>query len=179
MFVFQNSNPGGVGVRFLKTLSQIRVSRDLIFINIWCKMLICANSLMNSCKSGISTEAHSLRSDQLPDHFPLSLLIEADLYPFKTQALEHLRPRFVEHLHKSELPEQCFLHMSSFCQKRSADSYILGLCMSQISLGQIWSPSIIVHHPSSINHHLSSITYHLTRVARHISPITSHSSSIT
>ena len=84
MFVLQNSSPGGVGVHFPKTISQIIVSRDQLFINFCCKMSICDNSLLISCNSRINIGAHSLRSDQLADHFPMSLPIKADLDPFKT-----------------------------------------------------------------------------------------------
>ena len=55
--------------------------------------------LLNSCNSGINIEAHSLGSQQLADHFPMRLPIEADLDPFKTQVLEHPCPRFVKHSH--------------------------------------------------------------------------------
>ena len=105
IFVLQNSTPGGVGEPLPRTLSQMRVSRDQNFINCCCKMSICTNSLWNSCKSGINIEAHALGSHQLADHFPMRLPIEADLDPFKTQVLEHLCPGFVEHSHKSHLPE--------------------------------------------------------------------------
>ena len=82
--VLQNSTPGGVGVPLPKTFSQIGVSRDQILINFCFKMSICANSLWSSCNSGINIEAHSLGSQQLPDHIPMRLPIEADLDPFKT-----------------------------------------------------------------------------------------------
>ena len=81
----------------------MRVSRDQNLINFCFKMSICANSLWNSCNSGINIEAHSLGSQQLAGHFPMRLRIEADLDPFKTQVLEHLCPRFVEHSFKSTL----------------------------------------------------------------------------
>ena len=84
IFVLQNSTPGGVGEPLPRTLSQMRVSRDQNFINFCCKMFICANSSCNSCNSGINIGAHSLRSQQLPDHFLMPLPIEADLDPFKT-----------------------------------------------------------------------------------------------
>lgn len=84
IFVLQNSTPGGVGEPLPRTLLQIRVSRDQNFINFCCKMSICANRLWNSCNSGINIGAHSLRSHQLADHFPMSLPIKADLDPFKT-----------------------------------------------------------------------------------------------
>ena len=84
IFVLQNSILGGVGVPLPKTFSQIGVSRDQNLINFCFKMSICANSLWNSCNSGINMEAHSLTSQQLADHFPLRLPIEADLDPFKT-----------------------------------------------------------------------------------------------
>ena len=82
--VLQNSIPGGVGVPLPKTFSQIGVSRDQILINFSFKMSICANSLWNSCNSGINIEAHSLGSQQLADHIPMPLPIKADLDPFKT-----------------------------------------------------------------------------------------------
>ena len=82
--VLQNSTPGGVGVPLPKTFSQIGVSRDQNLINFCFKMSICANSLWNSCNSGINIEAHSLGSQQLADHFPMRLPIEADLDRFKT-----------------------------------------------------------------------------------------------
>ena len=66
-------------------------------------MSICANSLWNSCNSGINIEAHSLGSQQLAGHFPMRLPIEADLDLFKTKGLEELCPRSVEHSHKSHL----------------------------------------------------------------------------
>ena len=84
VFIIQNSTPGGVGEPLPRTLSQIKVSRDQNFINFCCKMSICANGLLNSCNSGINIGAHSLRSHQLADHFPMPLPIEADLDPFKT-----------------------------------------------------------------------------------------------
>ena len=84
IFVLQNSTPGGVGEPLPKTFSQIRMSRDQVFTNFCCNMSICANSLLNSCNSGINIGAHSPRSHQLADHFPMSLQIKADLDLFKT-----------------------------------------------------------------------------------------------
>ena len=69
---FQNLGSEAVVSRICKTCSQIRVSREQNCINFCCKMSICANSLLNSCNSGIKIGAHSLRSHQLADHFPRS-----------------------------------------------------------------------------------------------------------
>ena len=144
IFILQNSTPGGVGEPLPKTLSQMRVSRDQNLINFCCKMSICANSLWNSCNSGINIEAHSLRFHQLADHFPMALPIEADLHPFKTRVLEHLCPGFVKHSHKSHLRDHVSELGSSICHNSPTDSYILRLSMSQISLGQTRSPSFTV-----------------------------------
>ena len=130
IFIIQNSTPGGVGEPLPQTLSQIRVSRDQNLINFCFKISICANSLWNSCNSGINIEAHSLGSQQLADHFPMRLPIEADLDPFKTQVLEHLCPRFVEHSHKSHLREHVSEHVSSICHNSPIDLHILRLSMS-------------------------------------------------
>ena len=138
--------PGGVGEPLPKTFSQIRVSRDQNFINFCFKMSICANSLWNSCNSGINIEAHSLGSQQLADHFPMRLPIEADLDPFKTQVLEHRCPRFVKHSHKSHLRHHVSELVSSICHNSLSDLHILRLSMSQISLGQTRSPSFTVYH---------------------------------
>ena len=99
----QNLGSGAPMFTICKTFSQMRVSRDQNLINFCFKMSICANSLWNSCNSGINIEAHSLGSQQLADHFPMRLPIEADLDPFKTQVLEHLCPGIVQHYHKSTL----------------------------------------------------------------------------
>ena len=125
-----SSKNGGVGEPLPETLSQMRVSRDQNLINFCFKMSICANSLWNSCNSGINIEAHSLGSQQLADHFPMRLPIEADLDPFKTQVLEHLCPRFVEHSHKSHLREHVSEHVSSICHNSPSDLHILRLSMS-------------------------------------------------
>ena len=130
IFGLQNSTPGGVGEPLPETLSQMRVSRDQNFINFCFKMSICANSLWNSCNSGINIEAHSLGSQQLADHFPMRLPIEADLDPFKTQVLEHLCPRFVEHSHKSHLRHHVSELVSSICHNSPSDLHILRLSMS-------------------------------------------------
>ena len=135
-FILQNSTPGGVGEPLPRTVSQMRVSRDQNLINFCFKMSSCANSLWDSCNSGINIEAHSLRSQQLAGHFPMRLPIEADLDPFKTQVLEHLCPRSVKHSHKSHLREHVSEVVSSICHNSPTDSYILSLSMSQISLGQ-------------------------------------------
>ena len=136
IFVLQNSTPGGVGEPLPKTLSQMRVSRGQNLNNFSFKMPICANGLLNSCNSGINTEAHSLRSHQLADHFPLPLPIEADLDTSQTQVLEHLCPGSVKHVHTSELPQHWYAHVSSICHNRPADSHISRLSMSQISSDQ-------------------------------------------
>ena len=130
IFILQNSTPGGVGEPLPRTLSQMRVSRDQNLINFCFKMSICANSLWNSCNSGINIEAHSLGSQQLAGHFPMRLPIEADLDPFKTKGLEHLCPRFVEHSHKSHLREHVSEHVSSICHNSPSDLHILRLSMS-------------------------------------------------
>ena len=159
----------------------MRVSRDQNFINFSFKMSICANSLWNSCNSGINIEAHSLGSQQLADHFPMRLPIEADLDPFKTQGLEHLCPRFVKHSHKSHLRHHSSELVSSICHNSPTDSYILRLSMSQISLGQTRSPSFTMYHLSCIIHHLTPIMHHLSFNTYHASPLIYHlySSSIT
>ena len=131
--IIQNSTPGGVGEPLPRTLSQMRVSRDQNLINFCFKMSICANSLWNSCNSGINIEAHSLGSQQLADHFPMRLPIEADLDPFKTQGLEHLCPGFVKHSHTSHLRNHSSEHVSLVCHNSPTDSNILRLSMSQIS----------------------------------------------
>ena len=127
---FQNLGFGIPMSRICKTLSQMRVSRDQNFINFCFKMSICANSLCNSCNSGIKIEAQSLGSQQLADHFPMRLPIEADLDPFKTQVLEHLCPRFVEHSHKSHLRHHVSELVSSICHNSPSDLHILRLSMS-------------------------------------------------
>ena len=125
-----SSKNGGVGEPLPRTLSQMRVSRDQNFINFCCKMSICANSLWNFCYSGINIEAHSLGSQQLADHFPMRLPIEADLDPFKTKGLEHLCPGFVKHSHKSHLRDHSSEHVSSICHNSPTDLHILRLSMS-------------------------------------------------
>jgi len=42
---------------------------ELDFINVCCNLLICENSLLNCCNSGIRTEAYSHISDQLVGNF--------------------------------------------------------------------------------------------------------------
>ena len=106
-FYFPKLTPGGVGEPLPRTLSQMRVSRDQNFINFCFKMSICANSLWNSCNSGINIEAHSLGSQQLAGHSPMRLPIEADLDPFKTQVLEYLCPRFVKTFSQITSPRAC------------------------------------------------------------------------
>ena len=130
IFVLKNSTPRGVGEPLPETLSQMRVSRDQNFINFCFKMSICANSLWNSSNSGINIEAHSLGSQQLADHFPMRLPIEADLDPFKTQGLEHLCPGFVKQSHKSHLRDHSSEHVSSICHNSPSDLHILRLSMS-------------------------------------------------
>ena len=133
IFILQKSTPGGVGEPLPRTLSQMRVSRDQNLINFCFKMSICANSLWNSCNSGINIEAHSLGSQQLAGHFPMRLPIEADLDPFKTQGLEHLCSRFVEHSHKQHLRAHSSEHVTSICHNSPNDLHILRLSLSQMS----------------------------------------------
>ena len=130
--------------------------------------------------SGINIGAHSLRSHQLADYFPMSLPIEADLDSFKTQVWEHLCPVFLKHSHKSRLREHSSEHMSSICHNSPID-YIFRSSMSQISLGQTRSPSFTMYHLSCIIHHLTPIMHHLSFNTYHASPLIYHlySSSIT
>ena len=132
----------------------MRVSRDQNFINFCFKMSICANSLWNSCNSGINIEAHSLGSQQLAGHFPMRLPIEADLDPFKTKGLEHLCPRFVKHSHKSLLRHHVSELVSSICRNIPAYSYIFRLS-SQTRSDQ----SSIIYYVSYVTYHSSSNTY--------------------
>ena len=69
IFVLQNSTPGGVCVHIPKTLSQIIVSRDQIFINFWCQMSICDNSLLISSIFGSRSGYISLD----PEHCQVSI----------------------------------------------------------------------------------------------------------
>ena len=148
-------------------------------------MTICANSPLNSCNSRIIIEAHSLRSHQLADHFPLSLQIKADLYPFKTLVLKHLCPGFVKYFHKTHLREHSSGHMLSICHNSPTDFHIFRSSMSQISFGQTRSPfftmyhlSCIIHHQTPIMNHLSSNTYHASPIIIHLSSSAYHPSSV-
>ena len=136
----------------------MRVSRDQNLINFCFKMSICANSLWNSCKSGINIEAHSLGSQQLADHFPMRLPTEADLDPFKTRGLEHLCPRFVQNSYKSHLRHHSSELVSSICHKQF--NRFLYLEIIHVS-DQLRSDQItIIYQVSSLMHHSSSNTYH-------------------
>ena len=135
----------------------MRVSRDQNLINFSFKMSICANSLWNSCNSGINIEAHSLGSQQLADHFPMRLPIEADLDPFKTPVLEHLCPRFVEHSHKSHLRHHMSELVSSICHNSPTDLHILRLSMFRSVEVR---PDYLIYQVSSLMYHSSSNTYH-------------------
>ena len=159
----------------------MRVSRDQNLSNLCCKMSICANSLWNSCNSGINIEAHSLGSQQLAGHFPMRLPIEADLDLFKTKGLEELCPGFVKHSHKSHLREHSSEHMSSISRNSPTDYYIFRSSMSQISLGQTSFHHLpcIISNVSFIIEHLSCIIYHLAPIMHHLSSIIYHSSSLT
>ena len=64
IFGVQNSTPGGVGEPLCNIFSQIIVSRDQIFINFWCKMSICENSLLISFNSRIQIRVHFTRFEQ-------------------------------------------------------------------------------------------------------------------
>ena len=121
------------------------------------KMSICANSLWDSCNSRITIEAHSLRSHQLADHFPRSLLIKADLDPFKTKVLEHLCPGFVKHSHKSHLREHSSELVSSIRHKQF--NRFLYLEIIHVS-DQLRSDQItIIYQLSSLMYYSSSKTY--------------------
>ena len=132
------------------------MSRDQNVTNVCCKMSICANSLWKSCSCRINIEAHILRFYQLADIFLMSLLIQADL------DWEHLRPRFVEHSHKSHLREHSSEHMSSICHNSPTDFHIFRSSMSQISLGQTRSQFFTMYHLSCLIYHLTLIMHHLS-----------------
>ena len=152
------------------------MSRDQICINFCCKMSICASSLWNSCTSGINLEAHSLRSQQLPDHFPMRLPIEADLDPFKTQVLEHLCPRFVKHSHKSLLRHHVYELVSLICRNIPTYSYIFRLSShtrsDQISI--IYHVSYVMYHSLSNTYLVSLIVSHPSCIASRLSPSIHH-----
>ena len=154
----------------------MRVSRDQNLINFCFKMSICANSLWNSCNSGINIEAHSLGSQQLAGHFPMRLPIEADLDLFKTKGLEELCPRYVEHSHKSHLRHPVSELVSSICRNIPRYSYIFRLS-SQTRSDQ----SSIIYYVSYVTYHSSSNTYLVSLIfspppciASRLSPSTHH-----
>ena len=149
--------PGGVGVNFPKTLSHIRVSRDQMLINLCCKMSVCANSLRNSCNSGISIEAHSLISRQLADHFrcPANKSWSG---PFQNLGFGAPVCRIWKTFSQITSPRAfVWTRVINLSQQVNRVLYFEIIHVSdQLRSNQI----IIIYHVSSLMYHSSSNTYH-------------------
>ena len=157
----------------------MRVSRDQNLINFSFKMSICANSLWNSCNSGINIEAHSLGSQQLADHFPMRLPIEADLDPIQNLGfgapMSTICKTFAQIASSRAFGSTRVINLS---HQSNRFAYLEIIHVSdQLRASQI----IVIYHVSSLLYHSSSNFYHASLIIQqhdcHQSSVIHHLSS--
>ena len=140
-------------------------------------MLICANSLLNSCNSRIPIEAHVLRSHQLVDYFLMSLPIKAVQQNLGFGAA---MSRICKTFSQIASPRTfVWTHVNDLSQQFNRFLYFEIIHVSD----QLRSDQItIIYRVSSLMYHSSSSIYHaslIIPVVHHLSSIIYHSSFLT